>query len=67
VSSAHLLTLNEGVGLANTRARLVRLYGERHELSFDTPPTSGLAVTLRIPYMPATGTPTGQTLEVSPA
>ena len=55
VSSAHLLTLNEGVGLANTRARLVRLYGERHELSFDTPPASGLAVTLRIPYLPRRG------------
>ena len=67
VSSGHLLTLNEGVGLANTRARLARLYGERHELSFDTPQTSGLAVTLRIPYQPSTMAPAGQTLEVSTA
>jgi two-component system LytT family sensor kinase len=67
VSSGHLLTLNEGVGLANTRARLAWLYGERHELSFDTPQTSGLAVTLRIPYQPSTMAPAGQTLEVSTA
>ena len=67
VSSSHLLTLNEGVGLANTRARLVRLYGDRHELSFHTPPTSGLAVTLRIPYVPAEGSPPGQLIEVATA
>ena len=67
VSSSHLLTLNEGVGLANTRARLVRLYGDRHDLSFHTPPTSGLAVTLRIPYVPAEGSPPGQLIEVATA
>jgi two-component system LytT family sensor kinase len=67
VSSAHLLTLNEGVGLANTRARLERLYGARHELSFHTPAPSGLSVTLRIPYVAGVAEPTVQLIEAAPA
>ena len=65
VSSAHLLTLNKGVGLANTRARVERLYGTRHELSFHTPPAGGLAVTLRIPYVPFVAEPTGPLAEAT--
>ena len=63
VSSAHLLTLNKGVGLANTRARLVRLYGDRHDVSFHTPASGGLAVTVRIPYVQAVANLTGQLAE----
>ena len=65
VSSAHLLTLNKGVGLANTRARVERLYGTRHELSFHTPSAGGLAVTLRIPYVPFVAEPTGPLAEAT--
>jgi signal transduction histidine kinase len=38
-----------GVGLANTRARLRRLYGERHQLTLAPRPGGGTAVTVALP------------------
>lgn len=40
----------DGTGLRNTRARLEALYGEEHELRFETPDGGGLRVEIRIPY-----------------
>jgi signal transduction histidine kinase len=40
----------QGIGLANTRARLAQLYGPTHELTLANGPTGGLHLTLRIPY-----------------
>lgn len=43
----------EGVGLANTRARLRQLFGDDGELSIGTAREGGARVTVRIPYVPA--------------
>lgn len=40
---------NKGVGLANTKARLERLYGSAHRLELANCPTGGLVVTLEVP------------------
>jgi two-component system, LytTR family, sensor kinase len=40
----------KGVGLANTRSRLERLYGANHQLLFSEPPGGGLMVTVTIPF-----------------
>ncbi|MEP6995597.1 MAG: histidine kinase [Acidobacteriota bacterium] len=40
----------QGVGLANTRARLAELYGCLGELSLARSPLGGLAVSIRLPY-----------------
>ncbi len=39
-----------GVGLANTRARLERLYGTSHRFELNNSPGHGLTVSLAIPY-----------------
>jgi len=39
-----------GIGLANTRARLAELYGDRHTLEIDRPPSGGYRVRVGIPY-----------------
>ncbi|MFW6085154.1 MAG: sensor histidine kinase, partial [Gemmatimonadota bacterium] len=39
-----------GVGLANCRARLEQLYGDRGRLDLRSSPAGGLLVSLRIPY-----------------
>ena len=41
----------DGVGLGNTRARLLSLYGADHRFEAGTPAgASGFAVTIEIPY-----------------
>ncbi|MBA2340703.1 MAG: histidine kinase [Pyrinomonadaceae bacterium] len=41
----------EGVGIANTRARLMQLYGANHRFELDSPPHAhGLVVTMAIPF-----------------
>jgi LytS/YehU family sensor histidine kinase len=42
--------LREGVGLANTQARLQQLYGSAHRLDMENAPTGGLTVILEIPF-----------------
>jgi two-component system sensor histidine kinase AlgZ len=42
-------TRGSGLGLANTRARLEHLYGERQRLEFGPAPEGGFAVQIRIP------------------
>lgn len=43
-------TVTEGVGLQNTRARLLQLYGEEHEFRMLNGSGRGLEVQLKIPY-----------------
>ena len=40
----------DGVGLGNTRARLLSLYGSDHRFEAGSPPDGGFAVALEIPY-----------------
>lgn len=40
----------EGVGLANSRARLQQLYGDDHRLTLEQAPESGLMVRLELPF-----------------
>ncbi|MBV9209928.1 MAG: hypothetical protein JOZ52_04835, partial [Acidobacteria bacterium] len=42
--------LKEGVGLANTRARLAHLYGAAHRFDLKNSPGGGLTVDLTIPF-----------------
>ena len=42
--------LKEGVGLANTQARLQQIYGKAHRLDLANAPMGGLTVTLEIPF-----------------
>ncbi len=43
--------LKEGVGLANTQARLQQIYGHAHRLDLANAPLGGLTVTLEIPFI----------------
>jgi two-component system, LytTR family, sensor kinase len=44
----------DGVGLANTRARLEQLYGAQHRFVVESPATGGVCVSLVIPWLEAT-------------
>jgi two-component system LytT family sensor kinase len=44
----------EGVGLRNTRERLQRLYGDRHQLAIENGAGTEFRVIIRIPYEPHT-------------
>lgn len=46
---SRLSDLEQGVGLSNTRSRLVHLYGDRHRFAVTTAPGEGLSVTIEIP------------------
>ena len=48
-ATPELLTLHEGVGIGNTRARLAELYGARARLSIAPRPSSGTELTLAVP------------------
>jgi len=39
-----------GVGLANTRARLQAMYGERASITIENRPSGGVVATVRLPY-----------------
>jgi two-component sensor histidine kinase len=46
-----------GVGLANTRARLRQLYGDRHRFALEGAPGGGVVVSISIPFVAAGGAP----------
>ena len=45
----------QGIGLANTRARLAQLYGDAGRLSTENAPDGGAVVTLVVPYRDVEG------------
>lgn len=47
--------LKEGVGLANTRARLAHLYGQTHRFDLVSSPGGGLLVDMEIPFKVSEG------------
>ena len=57
--------LRQGVGLANTQARLRQLYGPRHRFDLENRPGGGLDVTLLIPFRSAPPIPRGDPLGAS--
>jgi two-component system, LytTR family, sensor kinase len=65
LSSADLAHVNEGVGIANTRARLDRLYKDRYRLEFFDTEGGGLTVKLVLPYVVTGEWPLRPALEVA--
>jgi LytS/YehU family sensor histidine kinase len=53
----------DGIGLTTTRARLERLYGERHTLALENLPEGGCVARISIPFEPATEERHDSTLE----
>jgi two-component system LytT family sensor kinase len=49
-----VLVVEQGIGLANTRTRLINLYGEAHRLELTRAVSGGLLVTMEIPVGVAT-------------
>jgi signal transduction histidine kinase len=54
LSAARLTDFNRGVGLANTRSRLMHLYGSSHRFEFRQRPAGGLSVMIAIPLVELT-------------
>jgi two-component system LytT family sensor kinase len=52
LTQAKLDAFNHGVGLSNTRSRLLHLYPDSHRFEFHEPSDGGLAVTIEIPVGP---------------
>ena len=50
----------QGLGLANTRARLEQLYGTEHRVAFSRAPQGGLVVQLTLPFRQAPTAPGAQ-------
>jgi signal transduction histidine kinase len=50
LSSEDLASLNQGVGLTNTQARLRQLYGSSHRFEISNASEGGLAVTVSLPF-----------------
>jgi sensor histidine kinase YesM len=50
----------KGIGLANTRARLEKLYGPRQCLELGTGPDGGLQVAITIPYQEMSPDPSAE-------
>ena len=51
--AATLTPTREGIGLSNTRARLLQLYGQAQKMEFRQVPEGGLAVEIELPFRPA--------------
>ncbi|MGH7443949.1 MAG: ATP-binding protein, partial [Longimicrobiales bacterium] len=49
-SAEALAGAHDGIGLANTRARLAQLYGERHTIELSNAPEGGGVVRVRLPF-----------------
>jgi two-component sensor histidine kinase len=48
-----VLRCSEGIGLSNTKARLVALYGERHQFRLAARQPGGACVRIELPFRPA--------------
>jgi len=53
MAADELLGEGDGVGLANTRARLASLFGDRQALRLETPPGGGARVVIELPWREA--------------
>ena len=56
-ASSHHPPAGSGVGLANTRARLVQLYGDKHRFTVGNHPDGGALVELSLPFRAAAEAP----------
>jgi sensor histidine kinase YesM len=54
----------KGIGLANTRARLQQLYGDKARLKTENDPRGGALVTMILPYHIAPGTSAPEAMEM---
>jgi sensor histidine kinase YesM len=55
LASASARTKREGIGLANTRARLRKLYGEEHRLTLESRAQGGTSLEVALPWRLAEG------------